>query len=414
MPGKRGHSQRAAGLSWETSAMRTSYLTGNRTDPQDRASGKRQIFNRAVIESLVLNVRTLLSIPDNHMRNRLQRFGLGLLSYFACEKVALEYFYSQIPDAKVDDFSMRLHLQRKSTRFGAQFAREVADAAGGVAPVRPRRKTISSVFGRTKNSVADIVRDEPKANDTSVEAILRRAIANFSGNDKMMLVVLYLVGNMFYCSGEDPLWANAIYTEPLIAAVKGMQKSKTDTEYNEALTSVQSLASVRKPIPEVLRPYAHLAPWDFPLDLAGWQDDMYPDGLQSLPADIREKIREGGRFEVCSLVVKREMHQWKSSHDMMCLMFRPESEKKEIMWSNNVPVGRVKAILTTTNCDELRDIAEHEKGQEGQYVTLVCTPCREIPRGLQLHLHFKSAKERDAFCLTLVPWRDGATSGFQM
>eukprot|EP01069_Polyplicarium_translucidae_P007096 Polyplicarium_translucidae@DN3058_c0_g1_i1.p1 len=330
MPGKRGHSQRAAGLSWETSAMRTSYLTGNRTDPQDRASGKRQIFNRAVIESLVLNVRTLLSIPDNHMRNRLQRFGLGLLSYFACEKVALEYFYSQIPDAKVDDFSMRLHLQRKSTRFGAQFAREVADAAGGVAPVRPRRKTISSVFGRTKNSVADIVRDEPKANDTSVEAILRRAIANFSGNDKMMLVVLY------------------------------------------------------------------------------------PDGLQSLPADIREKIREGGRFEVCSLVVKREMHQWKSSHDMMCLMFRPESEKKEIMWSNNVPVGRVKAILTTTNCDELRDIAEHEKGQEGQYVTLVCTPCREIPRGLQLHLHFKSAKERDAFCLTLVPWRDGATSGFQM
>lgn len=74
-----------------------------------------------------------------------------------------------------------------------------------------------------------------------------------------------------------------------------------------------------------MQPFYHLVDLEFPLDLSGWNDDPYPDGVQSLPAEIKEFLRQGGKLDVYTMVVgadgqrkpDRKDFLWKSTHELL-------------------------------------------------------------------------------------------------
>lgn len=56
---------------------------------------------------------------------------------------------------------------------------------------------------------------------------------------------------------------------------------------------------------------------EFPLGLTQWNVDPFPDGVMSLPVEVRSKLRKGGQCEIFSENGVRAAFLWKSSHDLV-------------------------------------------------------------------------------------------------
>lgn len=74
-----------------------------------------------------------------------------------------------------------------------------------------------------------------------------------------------------------------------------------------------------------MQPYYHLVDLEFHLNLCGWNDNPFQDGLQSLPTEIKQYVRDGGKLNTYQLIETADGHSkvekndfvWRSSHDMM-------------------------------------------------------------------------------------------------
>eukprot|EP01069_Polyplicarium_translucidae_P006420 Polyplicarium_translucidae@DN2960_c0_g1_i6.p1 len=346
------------------------------------------------LREFVLSIRWALTNADNHKGARLQRLGLGLLGYIACEKSVVPQFFVNL-----------------NVELGVPVVPAPTPAPEN--PEDPPPKTPRSANRKRKPTrpLAESATIAP--NDMSIEAIARRTIANFRNYPTLLHTLLHLLGTLLYCAVESPHWVAVLFTSELRHDVLALDVTG-DEEYDETLEHVKAIISIKRKIPSEVEKFEEiLAPWTYPMSLTGWDEDAYPNGTQSLPAELKEKIRMGGKMEVCGTVGgKRVMHKWKASHDLSSFMHRPTSlDREPAPLHECLPAGRIRAFLTTDTSPALRKVVDADKGNDGEYLTLCCRPCREVPSGKDVHMRFRG-NEREVFLRLVVPWRDAAVSGF--
>eukprot|EP00914_Ancora_sagittata_P011094 GHVO01021617.1.p1 GENE.GHVO01021617.1~~GHVO01021617.1.p1 ORF type:complete len:1477 (+),score=237.41 GHVO01021617.1:153-4433(+) len=358
----------------------------------DRPDGKRiwEIIKlpRKTIRELVEHTKQILSMPDHYKRCRLQRSGIGILCYFACEKVELRYFYT-------DEYS-----PSHNTRVPSP----VANYPQANSPKNKQDPKAANRFAQPEPSD-----NAPPDTDISVEAILRRALGNFPTHTPLLTECLYLAANLFYTAVDDTKWVRGLWTPKLVTDINALQRVAQQEEYNDLLASVKSMANMKRKSAKEVMHYKYLTFWSFPLYLTGWAEEKYPNGVQSLPGDIKEKLRMGGTFYLMKADGSKEMKLWKSSHDLQCLCYRSSNEAR---WSAMLPTGRITRIDTLNESGELRHIQRIDKGPAGQYLALGFSPCRKAPAGTIMLCRFTSSSDRDAFLALIGAWREAATCGF--
>ncbi|KAF8819230.1 hypothetical protein IE077_001365, partial [Cardiosporidium cionae] len=149
----------------------------------------------------------------------------------------------------------------------------------------------------------------------------------------------------------------------------------------------------------------------FDLDLTSWNLDPYPNGVQDLPAPLKEILRKGGKLKAYLGDKDKDDLKWRSSQDLSFLEWcygdsEDYTNKVAVVKLRNVSKGLTHPALQKANQKDPRKVTSKV------CVTLFGPAVEDFPEGVEIPLRAKSQKERDVFVEQIVQWRDAASYNF--
>eukprot|EP01057_Protomagalhaensia_wolfi_P003775 Protomagalhaensia_wolfi_Nauph_80__3774@NODE_381_length_2637_cov_25_104696_g287_i0_p2_GENE_NODE_381_length_2637_cov_25_104696_g287_i0NODE_381_length_2637_cov_25_104696_g287_i0_p2_ORF_typecomplete_len291_score47_22L27/PF02828_16/0_39L27/PF02828_16/1_1e04_NODE_381_length_2637_cov_25_104696_g287_i017632557 len=134
--------------------------------------------------------------------------------------------------------------------------------------------------------------------------------------------------------------------EPAMTALKHCASNlhpKREANLKRKVEELWALLQSEQLQPSLFYP---LATYDFPVATADFNRDMYPNGVHDLSAQIKRKVRRGGKaqfvFATDNGTAELQPLQWKSSPDLSTLVL--QTTKKSNNTEVRIPVSRLRVI----------------------------------------------------------------------
>ncbi|KAH7649306.1 putative Armadillo/beta-catenin-like repeat protein [Cryptosporidium bovis] len=148
---------------------------------------------------------------------------------------------------------------------------------------------------------------------------------------------------------------------------------------------------------------------NFNFDITHWNVEPYPNGVQDLPKETKDFLRNGGKLKIVMDGKLREDFIWRASQDLYKLEWKIGSKDTE--YSNTLPIVKVRNIWKGLQSNVLKsaNIIEPRKITGPTCFVIVGPPSEDQPQGMEISLKTKSKSERDSMIESLVMWREAAT-----
>ncbi|EEA08286.1 uncharacterized protein CMU_020300 [Cryptosporidium muris RN66] len=153
---------------------------------------------------------------------------------------------------------------------------------------------------------------------------------------------------------------------------------------------------------------AILAP-TFDFAITHWDEEPYPNGVQDLPKEIKEMLRNGGRLKIVLDGKVREEFKWRASQDLYKLEWKVGA--KETEYNQSLPIVKIRNIWKGLQSTILKaaNMVEPRKVTSSVCFVIVGPPTEDQPQGIELSLKAKSKGERDTLIENLVMWREASS-----
>eukprot|EP00917_Polyrhabdina_sp_WS-2016_P004717 GHVP01010878.1.p1 GENE.GHVP01010878.1~~GHVP01010878.1.p1 ORF type:complete len:1102 (-),score=199.83 GHVP01010878.1:3916-6732(-) len=290
------------------------------------------------VSRLLQRVFTVLDFEQNTKQSRLWKTGVGLIAYFACEKIkgVLDAFYE--------------------------------------------RQWFS---------------------------VIAKGLETYPGDVNFTHSSCYAINNICYVS--DPALYGIVRADEKLRpnlSVSCKAISSKQRAANDFCSLTRQMLEEKRGDPEI---FADHMQWDFPFDLTEWNNDPYPNGVQDLPQEIREKIRKGDKIKTLKPDGEKETLWWKASMDME--MFQWRVDPKEGRYPDAIGVSRFRNISRGPDHPLLAEALKKGKVSESSIAAL-SGESPDYPAGVAIPIVAGSKKDRDKFLYMITEWRDAATMGF--
>ncbi|KAH0484910.1 MAG: uncharacterized protein KVP18_004735 [Porospora cf. gigantea A] len=178
-------------------------------------------------------------------------------------------------------------------------------------------------------------------------------------------------------------------------------KEKSFCSFTAALVNERSID------PDRFAPHSQ---WEYPLSLTLWDKDKYPNGVQDLPTEMRDVIRQGNKCKTQIDQKTKDVFHWKASLDMTQIEWR--IDPKEGPFPYSCAVSALKLIAKGTQSQLLKDLKGDSKLFNKRCMVVSGPPVDGFPSGFEWNLIFATPMSRDKFYDLLSEWREAATFGF--
>eukprot|EP01053_Blabericola_migrator_P007079 Blabericola_migrator_1__7078@NODE_358_length_9448_cov_212_227694_g286_i0_p1_GENE_NODE_358_length_9448_cov_212_227694_g286_i0NODE_358_length_9448_cov_212_227694_g286_i0_p1_ORF_typecomplete_len2266_score432_97KAP/PF05804_12/16KAP/PF05804_12/5_1KAP/PF05804_12/1_7e08KAP/PF05804_12/4_8e02Arm_2/PF04826_13/4_8e03Arm_2/PF04826_13/1_1e03Arm_2/PF04826_13/5_7Arm_2/PF04826_13/0_095Arm_2/PF04826_13/3_2e06Arm_2/PF04826_13/2_1Arm_2/PF04826_13/4_9e03VATPase_H_N/PF03224_14/2_6e03VATPase_H_N/PF03224_14/1_1VATPase len=402
-------------------------------------------------------VRRILS-NEKALRNvRLQRIALAWLAYVSCERVCLPSLYRRL-DVPIDP-KTHAPMEEEEDGLGADLE-DVKNAK------LDRRRSVWQRVKREKKEKEESRSGfgrERKIDLTSSVDIIRRTIENLWFDEDCLDLACILLNNLIFCAYGDEELSLLVADVALYKSMKKLLDAKseqakpyyimtvknykrfiqTESKFGNPTSQfddnddVESVQAVTKKRGKSFRALIHkdsgantkkrkavtkddialmnrVALMEIPLELSQWHIDPFPDGVQSLPAEIKLKLRKGGRAEVYDSQGQRNLLLWKGSHDLVLFEWKvlPLGSKDEVdpQYPFNLAISRFSTIAPGINHPYFGLTADSL--HESRCCVLKGPGTPACPTGVNLCIKFKDSSSRDSFLQALSNWREACAFGF--
>ena len=425
------------------------------------------------VGSIVRDVRRAVGNPRGHRNYRLQRVGIGALSYFAGEKVATAAFLERLDPP--DEVPM----------IGE-------DKPAGEPGMQRRKSVVERIFKKDESEKKDtpyIVGDRKPKDSYGVTDIIREALNNVGFDIGLVYSAYHLMDNLTWAAlgdedktillADGPLLdVMKVHTmqgekEELIACARSVRfysrflKSGGMVEDEEAALARENMLKQQQdkeekksrrhrrsrtkksdgdvaaePAPSKsfktmkssfapgglgkfrllnvndLHVMREVAIDNYDLQLSGYFDNPYPDGVQSLSPEARAKLRRGGHAHCVENGEKKILH-WRSSHDLLVLEWKTLALKtKDKTIDPNYPyrvaISRLAGIKRGLGTAELQQEAKKDVLiSGGNCFAVIGPPLPTHPQGMVLSIVCSTKGKRDEFLSDVTMWREAAAFGFR-
>lgn len=148
---------------------------------------------------------------------------------------------------------------------------------------------------------------------------------------------------------------------------------------------------------------------DFDFDITHWNVEPYPNGVQDLPKEAKDFLRNGGKLKIVLDGKSRDEFTWRASQDLYKLEWKIGT--KEADFNNSLPIGKIRNIWKGLQSTVLKaaNMVEPRKITGPSCFVIVGPPSEDQPQGMELSLKAKSKSERDGIIEHFVMWREAAT-----
>lgn len=236
-----------------------------------------------------------------------------------------------------------------------------------------------------------------------------QALETFPGEVTILQSICTTINNLASTSGD---LYESLKTKELIAAVKGsvskLPNKKPEEKERRAQfqSTVDAMGSSQDPFDAFSK-----CSMEYNFEASQWNQDPYPNGVQDLPAAVKDTLRKGGRFKVFLGDKDREEIKWRASQDLNAFEWSVGNEPD---FANRVPIVRIRNVAKGLCHPALQKAAKREPRKMSAKVTLCMygPPTEDNISGLELPIKTKTQKERDAFVEMVVQWRDAASYNF--
>ncbi|KAJ1606864.1 ARM repeat-containing protein, partial [Cryptosporidium canis] len=148
---------------------------------------------------------------------------------------------------------------------------------------------------------------------------------------------------------------------------------------------------------------------DFDFEITHWNVEPYPNGVQDLPKETKDFLRNGGKLKIVLDGKSRDELTWRASQDLYKLEWKIGT--KEADFNNSLPIGKIRNIWKGLQSTVLKaaNMVEPRKITGPTCFVIVGPPSEDQPQGMELSLKAKSKSERDGIIENFVMWREAAT-----
>ncbi|KAF7455702.1 putative anonymous antigen-1 [Cryptosporidium felis] len=148
---------------------------------------------------------------------------------------------------------------------------------------------------------------------------------------------------------------------------------------------------------------------NFDFEITHWNVEPYPNGVQDLPKETKDFLRNGGKLKIVLDGKSRDEYIWRASQDLYKLEWKIGT--KEAEFNNSLPIGKIRNIWKGLQSTVLKaaNMVEPRKITGPTCFVIVGPPSEDQPQGMELSLKAKSKSERDGIIESFVMWREAAT-----
>lgn len=373
------------------------------------------------LPAVVENVRRVISKEKNHRNIRLQRLGVGFLSWVACERICVPALFNRLDgrtdhDDHEDENVVPAHLKTRFQRRKSIWERVGMKATPRAGGENADDDLMDNQFGR-----------HPHPDATGINAILTNTINNLFYDEDVMTSAFVLLNSMIFISFGCPNLAKKTGDTVLYQMLK-KRRNKGDAISDYALFTIDNykrfMQTEGKLTPDVvarskkisskisnaaamnkddtwdatsdegdgtantghsvsyvgtksssgqeiftlldLNLMFKLAITDYPAELTQWNIEPFPDGVMSLLPETRAYLRKGASFFMLDSFGDRSQFHWRASHDLCSLEWRilPLKAKADAIlvdptYPHSIAVSRILNIAIGANHSNFTRASAH-------------------------------------------------------